>query len=310
MFIKLRNPYRGNHKGRGALIAPGTLAQAIISGILLGGIYALMSIGLNLIFGVVKVVNFAHGEFLMIGMYIAYWAFALYGLDPYVSLPLVALSILALGALTQGLIINPLLKTKDINQVLATIGLMIFLENLALFLWKSDFRSVLTAYSAASISMGEIRLSLSRIFAFAVAMSTAIVLYFLLTKTDVGRRIRAVAQDAEAAELMGIDHRRIYIATFGLGGALVGVAAAAMSPIYYAFPTVGALFGPTAFIVVVLGGLGSFIGAMIGGLIIGIVESIAGVLTNAELAKAFAFAIFLLVLFRKPTGLFGERARV
>lgn len=269
-----------------------------------------MSIGLNLIFGVVKVVNFAHGEFLMLGMYIAYWAFTLYGLDPYVSLPLVALLIFGLGALTQGLIINPLLRAKDINQVLATIGLMIFLQNLALFLWKSDFRSVLTAYSAESISIGEMRFSLTRMFAFAVAMATALLFYILLTRTDVGRRIRAVAQDADAAELMGIDHRRVYILTFGIGGALVGIAAAAMSPIYYAFPTVGALFGPTAFIVVVLGGLGSFIGAIVGGLIIGIVESVAGVLTNAELAKAVAFAIFLLVLFRKPTGLFGERARV
>lgn len=276
----------------------------------MGGIYALMSIGLNLIFGVVKIVNFAHGEFLMLGMYIAYWAFTLYGLDPYVSLPLVALLIFGLGALTQGLIINPLLRTKDINQVLATIGLMIFLQNLALFLWKSDFRSVLTAYSAESISIGEMRFSLTRMFAFAVAMATALLFYILLTRTDVGRRIRAVAQDADAAELMGIDHRRVYILTFGIGGALVGIAAAAMSPIYYAFPTVGALFGPTAFIVVVLGGLGSFIGAIVGGLIIGIVESVAGVLTNAELAKAVAFAIFLLVLFRKPTGLFGERARV
>jgi len=276
----------------------------------LGGIYALMSIGLNLIFGVVKVVNFAHGEFLMLGMYIAYWAFTLYGLDPYISLPLVALLIFGLGALTQGLIINPLLRTKDINQVLATIGLMIFLQNLALFLWKSDFRSVLTAYSAESISIGEMRFSLTRMFAFAVAMATALLFYILLTRTDVGRRIRAVAQDSDAAELMGIDHRRVYVLTFGIGGALVGIAAAAMSPIYYAFPTVGALFGPTAFIVVVLGGLGSFIGAIVGGLIIGIVESVAGVLTNAELAKAVAFAIFLLVLFRKPTGLFGERARV
>lgn len=292
------------------ILHPIMLLQALINGLLLGGIYALVAIGLNLVFGVIKVINFAHGEFLMLGLYTAYWLAVLYGIDPYISLPIIVLVTFMLGVLTQKMIIEPLLKAPPLNQLLATAGLSLVLQNVALSLWRADYRAIMTAYAGLSITVGPLMISVVRLVSFLAAISVALTFYLFLMRTDLGRSIRAIAHDKEIAELMAIDVKRHYVMTFGIGGALAGITAALIAPIYFVYPTVGAPFGLMSFIVVVLGGLGSFVGALFGGLILGVVESIAGFLTNAELARAFAFAIFLIILFIKPSGIFGEKARV
>jgi len=280
--------------------------ENLINGILLGGIYIIMSLGLNLIFGVIKIVNFAHGEFLMLGMYVTYWMFTLLRFDPYLSIPIVACILGLLGMFVQRFIFNKLL-VDETSQVVAAIGLMTFFQNIATLLWGSDFKSVRPSYAGTSVEVFTLRISITRLISFIIAVITAIILYFFLNRTEIGMRIRAVAQDRELAELMGINSRRVYIMTFGIGAALCGIAAALMSPIYYVFPVVGFVFAPLCFVIVVLGGLGSFIGTVVGGFILGILEAFIGFLINVELARAIAFIILLAILFWRPTGLFGER---
>lgn len=282
------------------------ILENLISGILLGGIYIIMSLGLNLIFGVIKVVNFAHGEFLMLGMYITYWMFMLLGLDPYLSIPIAATLLGLLGMFVQKFIFNKLLA-DEASQIVAAIGLMIFFQNLATFLWGSDFKSVRSSYAGINISVFDVRISATRAISFIIAIIVTMLLYFFLNKTETGMKIRATAQDRELAEIMGINSKRIYITTFGIGATLCGIAAALMSPIYYVFPVVGFTFAPLCFVIVVLGGLGSFTGTIAGGFILGILEAFIGFLVNVEVATVVAFVILLIVLFWKPTGLFGER---
>jgi len=288
------------------LLTSTLILENLISGILLGGIYIIMSLGLNLIFGVIKVVNFAHGEFLMLGMYITYWMFMLLGLDPYLSIPIAAALLGLLGMFVQKFIFNKLLA-DEASQIMAAIGLMIFFQNLATFLWGSDFKSVRSSYAGINISVFDVRISATRAISFIIAIIVTMLLYFFLNKTETGMKIRATAQDRELAEIMGINSKRIYITTFGIGAALCGIAAALMSPIYYVFPVVGFTFAPLCFVIVVLGGLGSFTGTIAGGFILGILEAFIGFLVNVEVATVVAFVILLIVLFWKPTGLFGER---
>jgi len=285
-------------------------AQVIINGILLGAIYALISIGLNLIFGVIKIVNFAHGEFLMIGMYLAFLLFSQSGIDPYLSIPIVFFLLFLFGILIHKILLQPLLGKSEFNILLTTAGLGIVFQNLALMFFKSDYRVIQTSYSAEKIELFGTLVSVSRLGAFIVAILAAAILYFLLMKTRIGMDIRAVSQDPEAAVLMGINDKKIFTITFGLGVGLVGIAATIITPIYYIFPTVGESFSTISFIVVVLGGLGSFHGALIGGFLIGIVEAVGGIITSAEWARVFSLLIFLFILFVKPSGIMGKNARV
>jgi len=280
------------------------LAQVAVSGLLLGGVYALISIGLTLIFGVMRVVNFAHGEFLMIAMYATFWLFELYGLDPYISIFIVTAALFLVGLLTQAAIVRPVLRGSPAMQIFATVGLSIVLQNAALVLWKADYRSVDTAYSKAVLSLGPLQVGLSRLVAFLVALAITIGLFYFLKKSYLGKAIRCVAQDRTAALLMGINISRINLITFGIGTALVGVAGAILMPIYPTFPTVGTYFVLIAFVVVVLGGMGNVTGAFLGGLIIGLVEAFSGFYVPA-LKEAIYFVVFILVLLIRPTGLFG-----
>lgn len=286
------------------------LLQMIISGILLGGIYALISVGLNLIFGVTKIINFAHGDFLMLGMYLTFWLFTLFGVDPYVSIPITFVVLFVLGYLAQKIVIKPVLGGSEMNTLLVTAGLSIIFQNIALMLWKSDYRVINTSYSASNIQFLGSLVSVSRLGAFVVVVIVGVIMYYLLMKTKLGADIRAVSQDMDAAVLMGINKEKIFAITFGLGVGLVGIAASIITPIFYIFPTVGDPFSIIAFIVVVLGGLGSFSGALIGGLIIGIVESVGGAFSSAELSRVFSLLIFLFVLFVKPYGIMGKGSRV
>lgn len=280
------------------------LAQVAVSGLLLGGVYALISIGLTLIFGVMRVVNFAHGEFLMIAMYATFWLFQLYGLDPYVSIFIVTALLFLVGLLTQATIVRPVLRGSPAMQIFATVGLSIVLQNAALIVWKGDYRSVDTAYSRAVLSIGPLQVGVSRLTAFVVALAITIALFYFLKKTYLGKAIRCVAQDKTAALLMGVNISRINLITFGIGTALVGVAGAVLMPIYPVFPTVGTYFVLIAFVVVVLGGMGNVTGAFLGGLIIGLVEAFSGFYVPA-LKEAIYFVVFILVLLIRPTGLFG-----
>lgn len=287
----------------------GTLILVIINGLVLGGIYALVTLGLNLIMGVMGIINFAHGEFLMIGMYTTYWLFVLFNVPTLASIPLTIFVCAAVSLLTERLLIEPVLTQGDVNKLLITAALSIFLQNIALVLWRADYRGI-PSRGATTISFFGVTIGLQRLITLFVAFLVTFIFYFLLMKTDTGRRIRAVAQDREAAQLMGINVMRINMLVFALAGMLVGVAAALVAPLYYIYPGCGFVFGLMAWIVMVLGGLGSFEGSLIAALILGLVEALAGWLTNAEVARALAFVIFIIVLLIKPEGLFGRKKRV
>lgn len=282
-----------------------TILQVAVNGLLLGGIYALIAIGLTLIFGVVRIINFAQGEFLMIGMFATFWAFGILKIDPYIALFIFTPLLFILGMATERVVIKPIQNAPPLAQIFSTFGLSILLQNGALMLWKSDYRSIETAYSNAVINWGGLLINVPRLVAFLVAVGIVILLYFFLQRTYLGKAMNAVAQDREAAQLMGVDVNKIYMLAFGVGIGLEGLAGALIMPIYSTYPTVGFTFGLIAFVVVVLGGLGNMIGAFLGGLIIGLVESFTGFFISPELNTAISFLIFVLVLIIRPSGLMG-----
>lgn len=282
------------------------ISQLILNGILLGGIYSLISIGLTLIFGVTRIVNFAHGEFLMLAMYLTFWLNSLQGVDPYLSLVLVAPLLFLAGLIAHRLVIQPILSAPSYMQIFATVGLSVILQNLALFFWKADFRTVESFCGSSGVRVGTLMCGAPKLIAFAASILITFGLHVFLKGTYLGKAIRAVVQDREAAQLMGIDIHRIYLLTFGIGTFCVGVAGTLMSPIYAIFPTVGVYFVLTAFVVVVLGGLGSLPGAFLGGLIIGVIDSLAGFFVSPQLKEGIYFVIFLTVLVLRPSGLFGQ----
>ncbi len=281
------------------------ILQILISGILAGGIYALISIGLTLIFGVVRVKNFAHGEYLMLGAYLVYWLNVLIGIDPYLSVFIVVPIMFAFGALTHQVVIRPVLMKSSLNQILVTIGLSFFLQNMALLLFRADFRTVRTEYSSVAIKAGVLSIGFPRLMAFVIAMAVTLAIFLFLKHTYLGKAIRAVAMNRQGAMLMGIDINFIYTFAWGLGIACVGVAAIMITPIYSIFPMVGQMFVLAAFVVVVLGGLGNFTGALLAGLLLGVVESFSGYFIHPALKEVVYFGIFILVLSIKPSGLFG-----
>ncbi len=284
------------------------ILQSLINGVLIGGVYSLVAIGLNLIFGVMKIINFAHGSLMMIGMYTCYWAVRLAGINPYLAILLVIPFLFVLGSFLQRFFINPIIQAPEHNQLLLTLGLSLFLENLALFLWSPDYRVLQTGYSNIHFYFGEISLSFVRIMAFTISIIGTIALYLLLTKSDLGKAIRAASQQPMGAMIVGINVRRIYVVSFGIGAACAGVAGAVVAPFFPVYPTVGGLFVITAFVVVVLGGMGSFIGAFFGGLIIGIAESIGAIFLPASMKSLISFIIFAMILLLKPSGLFGGKS--
>ncbi|HEY6141642.1 MAG TPA: branched-chain amino acid ABC transporter permease [Thermoanaerobaculia bacterium] len=282
------------------------LIQALISGILIGGVYALIGIGLTLIFGVMRIINFAHGELLMLGMYAAYYLFALLRVDPFLSVVVVAPLLFLFGALLQKTILNRALQALPQNQILLTIGIGLILSNAVMLAFTSDYKILTTSYSSASVSAGGISISTPLLISFAITCAITAALYWFLLKTDTGQAIRATAQDREAAQLMGIDVRRMSILAFGLGSALAGTAGALIAPTYYIFPQVGGVFTLKAFVITVLGGMGSVVGATLGGVLIGVAESVGGVYVGAGWKDVVVFVLFLAVLLVKPSGLFGK----
>ena len=281
------------------------IINVLVFGILLGGIYGLVSIGLNLIFGVVRIVNFAQGELVMFGMYGSYYAYAQFGINPYLSVLVVAPLVGLLGMAIQRLVIHPL-RDESNMQIFATFGLLIMFQNIMLAVSRGEAYSIGGQVGSTVLTVGDLKISVVRLVTFVAVTLITIGLHLFLSRTMAGKSIRAVTQDKRAARAMGINVERTFLITFGLGAALAGMAGAMLTPIYSITPAVGGNFILAAFAVVVLGGLGSVWGAYIGGLIVGVVEAFAGYYIDPALKNAIWFIIFLVVLIVRPAGLFGQ----
>ena len=277
----------------------------LVFGLLLGGIYGLVSIGLNLIFGVVRIVNFAQGELVMFGMYGGFFAWHWWGINPYLSVFLVAPLVGLLGVAIQRLVIQPLQHEPNM-QIFATFGLLMLFQNLMLMVSRGEAYSVGGQVGSTVLTLGDLKLSLVRVVTLVAATLITIGLHLFLARTMTGKAIRAVTQDKRAARAMGINVEKTFLITFGIGAALAGMAGVLLTPIYSITPAVGGNFLLAAFAVVVLGGLGSVWGAYLGGLVVGIVEAFAGFYIDPVLRSAVWFVIFLIVLVVKPSGLLGQ----
>jgi len=280
--------------------------QSLISGILIGGVYALIGIGLTIIFGVMRVINFAHGDILMVGMYLTYNLFTLLGMDPFLSIVVSIPLMFLFGAFLQKVFINRMLGALPQNQILLTIGLGLIMSNTMMLTYTSDYKILTTDYSSSSFNLWGISISTPLAISFLITVAITVMLYWFLMKTDTGQAIRATAQDREAAQLMGINVKWMSILAFGLGAALAGTAGALISPTYYIFPQIGGTFTLKAFVITVLGGMGSIIGATLGGIIIGVAESLGAVYISSGWKDVVVFVLFLLVLLFKPAGLMGK----
>ena len=287
------------------------LLSALLNGLTTGAVYALIALGLTLIYGVLHIINFAHGASLMMALYGVYALKERWGIDPYVALPIMVPAMFVLGYAMQRIVINRASHGKDENILLVTLGLSIVMENLALLFFKSDTRTIDTAYTLTTVAMGpeaaQVMVSLPKLVAFAGALVVSALLIVILQRTDLGRAIRAVAKEKQGARLMGIDVEHVYAMCFGLGLACLGAAACFLLPAYYVNPQVGNGFVLVAFTVVVLGGMGSFAGALLGGLLIGVVESFGGLFLGESLGQVGIFVIFIGVLLLRPEGLFGAK---
>jgi len=289
------------------------ILEGTINGILMGSIYGLTALGLTVIFGVLKVINFAHGSLIMVSMYVAYWAIIFTGVHPYIALIIVVPVMYFFGYYLQDIIIKPIFKAeKDIREpitvIIVTTGVWYILDNLTLLIFGPQYRNIQNnPLRGKMLEIGDMLISVPKLWGFVTAVITASAIYWFLQKTRTGRAIRATSLDREAASLMGINQFKIYNIAFGIGTAIVGISAVTLVPFYNIFPTVGVLFDIKGFIIVVLGGLGSIGGAILGGIIIGLIESIAPMFMTATWAEAIVYGLFLVVLFVKPSGLFGVK---
>jgi branched-chain amino acid transport system permease protein len=280
--------------------------QSLLSGVLIGGAYALIGVGLTIIFGVMRIINFAHGDLVMLGMYASFFLFTLGNVDPFVSIVFVFPLLFLFGAILQKTVINKVLNALPQNQILLTIGIGLILSNTMMLLFTSDYRIISTSYSSGSFRLGEISVSTPLLLSFVITAAVTAALYWFLLKTDTGQAIRATAQDRDAAQLMGVNVKRMSILATGIGAGLAAVAGSLISPTYYIFPQVGQPFTLKAFVIVVLGGMGSVMGATVGGIVIGATESLAGAYISSGLKDLVVYVLFLLILLFKPAGLFGK----
>ena len=281
--------------------------QLTIQGVLLGGIYGLIAIGLSLIFGVMGVINFAHGQMMVMAMYVSYWIFVLLGIDPYLSLVVVAGIIFALGYLIQSTVVNRILDYPEAMQVLPLVSMGLILENFALLFWGPDHRSPQTAMSLKTLWVGPVMIDVSRLIAFGLAILVTMLIFIFLKKSNIGKCIRAAADNRTGAILVGINVDRINNTSFALGAATTAAAGVLLLPLMPVSPHIGHDFTLTAFIVVILGGMGNLLGALVGGLILGVAESTSTLFLPATLKQVVSFSILIIIMLFRPQGLFGGK---
>lgn len=289
------------------MFTPQIIIAAILNGLMSGAVYALVAVGLTLIYGVLHIINFAHGALLTAALFAA-WLLFQFGIDPYVALLPLAVVFFVVGYVLQRWVLGPAAHGEDRNTLLVTLGLSIIIENLLLAAFKSDTRSIDTAYGFATVDLGFTFLAVPRLVAFCVSCVVAVMLWLLLARTDTGKAIRAVAREKLGASLAGIDVPHIFAVTFGLGTACLAVAACLLLPSYYVNPRVGEAYVLVAFTIVVMGGMGSIPGAIAGGLVVGVIESLSGLYLGESLGQLGIFILFILVLLFRPAGFFGARA--
>jgi branched-chain amino acid transport system permease protein len=282
------------------------LLEAVINGILLGGLLALLALGLNLIFGVIDVTWICYAELVMIGMYGMYFLVQYYGLPYFVAAPLTVVLVAALGALLHWLVIAPLLNAAPINQLLATGGVLFVLQSFATVAFGIDFRNL--GIRLPVLRLGEMHFSYSRLLAFGVALAGMLLVFYFMKRTFVGTAIRAIAQDRQIMPLMGVDANRIYLVTSALGGALAGLAACLLVLQYDIHPFVGLSFGPITFLICVLGGLGNFLGGFVAAFVFAEIISLGGLFSDLEWGYVLAFAFFIVMMFIRPAGLLARRS--
>ena len=282
------------------------IVQTCLSGLFMGSVYALIGIGFTLVFGVTDIVNFAHGHLVMGAMFITYLLFKLAGVDPYLSLVVVVPLFFALGALLYKVVIERIVEAPHSAHMMVTLGLLIFFENVANFFFGGDLRGITTKYTTSSVIVADISIPLARLGAAAVSLAAVVALALFLHRTSLGKAIRASANNREGAALVGIDVRRVYLVSFSLGTAAAALAGAVIMPFSLVSPFVGHEFILKAFVIAVLGGLGSVAGALVGGLLIGFVEALSSLYISASLGNAIVFAILIAVLLYRPWGIFGQ----
>ncbi len=286
------------------------ILQSIINGLLQGGIYALVAVGITVIFGVMKMVNFAMGEFVTLGMYMTWWCYSLTGFSPYTLIPIVLVIVAIVSWGLFHVTIRPLLGRDSTSFILMTFGLSYLIQNAMLIIFGANSLVVASDIKNASIVLGDYIISWPKAIAFVVALAAVIALSVMLNKTTMGRAMRATAESAEIAEMLGINSRRSFAMAFVLGVSLAGLAGVLLTPLYFVTTTTGATLKTTGLMIVVLGGLGDIRGAFIGALMVGVVESLVSSLIAADLGQAGIFLLFLLVVYLRPQGLFGKGARV
>ena len=284
------------------------LLPAILNGLATGAVYALVALGLTLIYGVLHIVNFAHGSLLMLALYGVYFLYTLLGIDPYLALPVAVPAMFCLGYALQRSVIATASHGREENILLVTLGLSIVIDNLALYFWTADTRTINPSYAFETVDFGVAFIAVPKAVSFLGARAVTALLWLLIQRTDLGKAIRALARERRGAELVGIDVNHVYAMSFGIGIACVGAAACLLLPSYYVHPGVGESFVLIAFTIVVLGGMGSFAGALVGGFVIGLTESLGGLFLGENLGRIGVFAIFIAILLFRPTGLFGQRA--
>jgi branched-chain amino acid transport system permease protein len=289
------------------MLSPVILIPAVLNGLMIGAIYALIALGLTLIYGVLHIINFAHGALLTAAMFAAFFAYRLFGLDPYIAAVILTPLFFMIGYGLQRFIIGPASHGEDRNILLVTLALAIIIENALLYAFRADTRTVNLPYAFSVIEIGPAFLAVPRVVAFGAAVVVTLSLWLIMRWTDTGKAIRAVAKEKLGAELAGINVAHIYAVTFGLGTACLAIAACLLIPTYYVNPSAGNAFVLIAFTIVVLGGMGSVVGALTGGLFVGVVESLSGLYLGESLGQIGIFLMFILVLLFRPAGLFGER---
>jgi branched-chain amino acid transport system permease protein len=283
--------------------------QSLANGLLIAGLYASVTLGLTLVLGVMGIVNFAHGEMVMLGAYNTFWLFTWLGIDPLFSIAASGILLFFIGLFIFRFTIRPILNDPPLNQLLLTLGLSIFFQNLAMILWKADSRSVITAYSGMSLHLGVVHVGLTRLLTFLIAVGLTIALLVFLHRARAGRAFRAVSENNTASWLIGINVQKTYLLAFGVATGLAGASGALVSTVMYTFPMVGFKLGLKAFCILVLGGLGNIPGALFGSLILGLTESFVGtyVPEGSGWAEGISFMLIMIILIIKPTGLVGTR---